>query len=128
MPTLPFGDYGDLATILMAAVLSLGYFVKKSTKTESYSVTEVIDDGVLGKFAELFKRIGRLENDLHDMTDELNSLVVQLHTKEGEMEQYRLAATAALAQKDKEIKSLRTSLENHRRRIKELENQQEEST
>jgi len=128
LPQLPLGDYGDLTALFLGVVAMVGYFVKRRTKSETYAVTEVVDDGVLGKFSDLFKRIGQLELDLQKMTNELNELVEQLHDKEAEMETYRARAAAALEAKDKEIRSLRTSLENHRRRIKELEDRLEEST
>lgn len=144
LPQLPVGDYGDLMqTAFMAAALLAGLAVKRTKSTsesDSHVVTETVDEGVLGKFAELFERIGRLEIDLIETKAELAEarqelaefkkleewLKAKLYEKETEIAEMQSRCAESIECRDAEIRSLKTSLENHRRRIKELETKLEE--
>lgn len=131
LPTLPVGDYGDLVQVALTLAAVIVYAVttrKSSTDTTSHSVNEQVDDSVLGRFETLFDRIGRLERsldetklDLAKAMRELESLRIEVAAKEEEIVALRTSYTVALAEREREIKSLKASLENHRKRIKELE-------
>ena len=114
-------DGGDaIAYAIGAVVMFLGYFVTKRSKSESkeHSVTETVDEGVLAQFQALNDRLTKLELELAETRNELTEV---RRERDVQIEALRDLYNEALEEKDKEIKSLKTSVENHRRRIKQLE-------
>jgi chromosome segregation ATPase len=114
-------DGGDaIAYAIGAVVMFLGYFVTKRSKSESseHVVMETVDEGVLTQFQALNDRLTKLELELAETRTEL---IEVRRERDNQIEALRELYTDALEEKDKEIKSLSTSLENHRRRIKQLE-------
>jgi chromosome segregation ATPase len=107
-------DYGDaIAYAIAAATFVAGYFVTKRTRSTSSSrnVNETVDDGVLSQFLKLNDRLTKLELELASTRAELADVKRE---RDWQIEE-------ALADKNIEIASLKTSLENHRKRIKQLE-------
>lgn len=118
-------DYGDaIAYAVMACVMVAGYFVTKRSKSESseHNVNETVDVGVLAQFQTLNDRLTKLELELQETRSELTEV---RRERDAQIEALREAYLDALGEKDKEIASLRTSVENHRKRIKQLEDQKQ---
>lgn len=119
---IPF-DYGDAVAYAVAAVAIVGgQLVRRRSLSESSSrnVTETVDEGVLSQFLALGERLTKLELELQETRSELTEV---RRERDAQIESLRAAYLDALGEKDKEITSLRTSLENHRKRIKQLEDQ-----
>jgi type II secretory pathway component PulM len=91
------------------------------SESSSRSVTETVDEGVLAQFLALGERLTKLELELQETRAELTEV---RRERDAQIEALRAAYLDALGEKDKEIASLRTSLENHRKRIKQLEDQE----
>jgi predicted RNase H-like nuclease (RuvC/YqgF family) len=120
---IPF-DYGDAVAYAVAAVAIVGgQLVRRRSLSESSSrnVTETVDEGVLAQFLALGERLTKLELELQETRAELTEV---RRERDAQIEALRAAYLDALGEKDKEIASLRTSLENHRKRIKQLEDQE----
>lgn len=114
-------DYGDAIAYAIAAIaMVLGYFVTRRSSSESseHNVNEVVDSGVLEQFQRLNDRLTALELKLADTRTELSTV---RRERENQIEALRETYREAIAEKDKEIAGLRTTLEHHRRRIKQLE-------
>lgn len=116
-------DYGDAIAYAIAAIaLVAGHLITKRSKSTSseHNVNETVDEGVLNQFQALNDRLTALELQLASTRTELADV---RRERDRQMEALRETYRDALVEKDKEIASLGTSLENHRRRIKQLEDQ-----
>ena len=65
------------AVVTASAALAKVFWPSKSHNA-SHSVSEVVDDSVLGRFEELFERIGTLETDLAEAKRDLAMALVEI--------------------------------------------------
>ena len=68
------GPYAAAAIAIGAALVTK----RTITKNSSHEVIETVDDSVLGRFEELFERIGRLERDLADAKEDLAQALFEI--------------------------------------------------
>ena len=112
-------DFGDaIAYAIAALAVVAGHLITKRSKSTEHNVNETVDEGVLIQFQALNNRLTALELQLASTRTELADV---RRERDRQMETLRETYRDALREKDTEIASLHKSLENHRRRIKQLE-------
>ena len=109
-------DWLAAASLTTAAAALLKVFWPSKSHNASHSVSEVVDDSVLGRFEELFDRIGILEIDLAEAKRDLAMALVEIRELR-KLEEY---LQARLHEKDAEVRSLRANKFRNEEQIKAL--------
>jgi chromosome segregation ATPase len=95
----------DVGPYVAASVAIGGAFVTKRTitKNQTHEVIETVDDSVLGRFEELFERIGKLEKSLDAAKEDLAKALFEI----GELRRLEEYLQGKLHDRDKELAEAR---------------------
>lgn len=99
-----------IAAMVAIAVAMIGKRSKVETKSEAHEIIETVDDSVLGRFEELFDRIGILEKDLREAKEDLAQALIEIR----ELRRLEEYLQGKLHEREEELREAR-------RRIDELE-------
>lgn len=109
-------DWPSIAALIAAFAAMTKVFWPKKIITQTSITNETVDATVLGKFAELFTRIGTLEVDLKSTQVQLTEALAEI-AQLRKLEEY---LQARLHEKDGEIQSLRDKRSMDKERINDL--------